>query len=332
MIEKHGLQLVSTKGMPRLEWLERRRAGLGGSDIGTIMGVNKNFSRLELFYQKCGATLDSTEINPAMFWGNQHEDKVLEISQYLDLETQEYLANHEAGNKVRNHSVFKYMVVNPEYPWLIANIDGLNGFNKRTFKAKGIAEIKTISRQTAEMWETFPPYHYFQVQMYLTVLLPMLTSEEDTAIFYLKDGRELYGYPLPYSKEVSERIVEESYKFWQIVLEGKEIVQNTPDKAKQLQYLAGIEPDPEHNEGYLKFLSKLLMTKMNFKTIEGTDDILEAALAYKSHNKRVAEEMNKRAIHEEKIKNALRLNEANIIEFAGRGRITFNKKLYINVN
>ncbi len=329
-MKRHGLELIPTKGMSRDLWLEKRKEGLGGSDIGTILGVNKNFSRLELFYQKCGATKDSTELNPAMHWGNRFESLILHDAQYLNLETQQYLPNLEAGNKLRTLSEFKYMVRNSSFPWLLGNIDGINGIDRRKFKAKRIAEIKTISRQSAEMWETFPIYHYFQVQMYRLVLRPMLTEDTDE-IFYLKDGRDLYGFPIEFNYGVAERILEESYNFWQIVLEGREIVRNTPNKDKQLSYLAQIEPDPEHNEAYMDFVSELYKMKKNFKVIAGDDELYQHVESYRDLGKQISSLDKDRDYHKSHIMNALRLNEANVIEFEDKGKVTYNKKLYVNI-
>ena len=81
-----GLTLYSTKGMPREEWLKRRNEGIGGSDMSSILGLNKRFSAVELFYQKSGLTFDASEnINAAMHWGNVHEPVVLDHGQYLDV-------------------------------------------------------------------------------------------------------------------------------------------------------------------------------------------------------------------------------------------------------
>ena len=36
-----GLKKISTKGMSREEWLERRRKTIGGSDAAGIVGLSK---------------------------------------------------------------------------------------------------------------------------------------------------------------------------------------------------------------------------------------------------------------------------------------------------
>ena len=38
------------------EWIEKRRFGIGGSDAGAVLGVNKYKSNLELWEEKTGLT------------------------------------------------------------------------------------------------------------------------------------------------------------------------------------------------------------------------------------------------------------------------------------
>ena len=34
--------ITGTKSLTRLEWLQKRQQGIGGSDAGAILGLNKN--------------------------------------------------------------------------------------------------------------------------------------------------------------------------------------------------------------------------------------------------------------------------------------------------
>ncbi|WP_316964756.1 YqaJ viral recombinase family protein [Mammaliicoccus sciuri] len=43
---------VSTKDMSRKEWLKLRQTGIGGSDAGTILGINKWKSPIQLYFEK----------------------------------------------------------------------------------------------------------------------------------------------------------------------------------------------------------------------------------------------------------------------------------------
>lgn len=48
------MKKISTVGMTRMEWLEQRRNGIGGSDAAVIVGLNPYRSRLELYADKLG--------------------------------------------------------------------------------------------------------------------------------------------------------------------------------------------------------------------------------------------------------------------------------------
>ena len=46
------LVLVDTENLPREEWLEWRRKGIGGSDAATIIGVSPFSTARDLYYDK----------------------------------------------------------------------------------------------------------------------------------------------------------------------------------------------------------------------------------------------------------------------------------------
>lgn len=62
--------------MTHNEWLEDRRKGIGGSDVGTILGLNKWKSPYQLWLEKTGQVeLDESNSEPA-YWGNVLEEIV----------------------------------------------------------------------------------------------------------------------------------------------------------------------------------------------------------------------------------------------------------------
>lgn len=75
--QKHrpALRLVSTKELPRRDWLAVRKRGIGSSDAAAAVGLNPYKSQLELWLEKTGrdAGLPKTdpqdEESPA-YWGN----------------------------------------------------------------------------------------------------------------------------------------------------------------------------------------------------------------------------------------------------------------------
>lgn len=44
--------LVSTEGLPREQWLEYRRKGIGGSDAAAVLGISPFRTGRDLYYDK----------------------------------------------------------------------------------------------------------------------------------------------------------------------------------------------------------------------------------------------------------------------------------------
>lgn len=319
--------------MGRAEWLQARQDGIGGSDISSILGLNHRFSALELFYQKIGFSKSSTEENEAMFWGSRNEDTVLEIAQYYDFDTGQYVDNFNTDNKLRKITKFRYMVTNPDYPWIIGNIDGATNFVPKTFKMDGPAEAKTISRQTAEMWtDRIPPYHIIQINTYAIVCAPMMLTDA-ASIYYLEDGNKFRGYHIPVIESIKDQILTRSEKFWNTVVKGREILANTPDRDNALRYLSQYEPAADGTEAYYDYMSELFKLKKSFVQIEGSNEDLVNAMNYNTLGKQIKDLDNLRQEHKNLIMKSLHNAGANVMILPDKqGKITYNKKLYVNVN
>ena len=95
--------------MDRTEWLQARRTGIGGSDVGAICGVSKFKTALEVYQEKTGE-LEPEDLsdNPAVYWGTELEDKVAE----------EYAKR--TGLKVRRSN---RILTHKQFPFMLANID-----------------------------------------------------------------------------------------------------------------------------------------------------------------------------------------------------------------
>lgn len=60
--------LAKTTNMDRMEWLELRRKGIGGSDVSIIAGINKFKSVFQLWLEKTGhVELEETDSEYAYF-------------------------------------------------------------------------------------------------------------------------------------------------------------------------------------------------------------------------------------------------------------------------
>lgn len=331
---RKGLTLFPLEGLSISRWLELRQMGgaLGGSDVGSIMGWNKRFSPIELFYQKVGVTFSNVnDLNEFTAWGHLHEKNILKIGQFFDHEKQDYLINYEDGNMLRTITAFPFSVRNPRYPWANANVDGLIDYNNKTFKARRIAESKATSRQASEMWETIPPYHIGQVMLYMAICEPML-SEQVAEIYYLTDGNKFTGWEIEQRPSLMLEIEEKCIDFHSRITKGIEIMKNERNPQLQEMALQELEPEPDNTLAYEKFLSEKFKKKSMYTQVTGTNELLERALEYKFISKTIKTLTEEKQEKKNIIWNYLCRNSANVVTFGkGQGKITFADKLYVNV-
>lgn len=135
------------------EWLKARQAqGIGGSEAGCVIGVNKYQSNVDLWELKTGRRLAADlSDNPAVQFGKFAEPHLRELfkQDYPDY-TVEY---HEF-----------WMYVNDDYPFIFATLDGeitaADG-------SRGILEIKTTTIQNKAQWDEWdnriPDSYYAQI-------------------------------------------------------------------------------------------------------------------------------------------------------------------------
>lgn len=132
------------------EWHELRATGIGGSEIGTILGLNKWESPYTLWAKKSGLIADSFEPNEAMEWGTRLEPVILD----------KFETEHPELTLLRDVGTWRH----PDREWQLANPDALYVEDGNP----GIVEVKTA--QYEDDWVDGPPKHYeAQVQWYLDV-------------------------------------------------------------------------------------------------------------------------------------------------------------------
>lgn len=136
----------------RDEWLRARLNGIGGSDAGTAIGMNKYKTNVQLWEEKSGITVpEDISDKPAVAYGKNAEPHIRELFR-LDYPNYQ-LEYHEF-----------YMYVNDDYSFIFATLDGelIDKYGK-----KGILEIKTVNIQNTIQWteweDKIPDTYYAQV-------------------------------------------------------------------------------------------------------------------------------------------------------------------------
>jgi hypothetical protein len=330
------------------EWRGFRKEGIGGSDVSSILDLNPYSSITELFYEKIGHRQpENLDRNVAVFWGNMDEYNLIDVAQYYDYnaEIEEYVVNYMNKKKIRNIVLLNYIIKHDDYPWLIINPDGVEVDMDVTqsqvdqaiqelgklYKIYNIEETKTISGMTADTWESGIPIGY--VGQVITYQIPFKEQYPEIGgnIWSKKDGRHFEGHPVPWNDTLYETIVTECSAFWELVKEGRSIMKEGLGVSKTEHLLDAIAPTPKTvTPAYEQFLNQRLKERKE-KTIDCPADIFEKAVQYKALKAEAKEPSDKATIKSVEIKEYMIKNDALVLDAGENGKISFNKRLYINI-
>lgn len=176
--------------MDKLEWLKERQKGIGGSDVGAILGVNKWKSAFEIYLDKTEEITEVNEVSEAAYWGTKFEDLV----------AREFTVR--TGKKVRRDN--KHLV-HKDYPFMVANLD------RRVVGEDAILECKTANTFLSKEWEgeEIPASYLLQCQHYLAV-----TEAKKCYIAVLIGGQKLVIKEIERDEELINMIIEAEKDFW----------------------------------------------------------------------------------------------------------------------
>jgi putative phage-type endonuclease len=131
------------------EWHQLRMQGIGGSDVGTVLGLNPYESAYTLWHKKKGLIAEQNmDDNIAVFIGNSMEEPILRRFAEKHPELEIWTTGTWRSKK---------------YGWMHANPDGI--FRHRETGEWGIIEVKTGRNP----WIDIPPAYRAQVMWYLTI-------------------------------------------------------------------------------------------------------------------------------------------------------------------
>lgn len=295
VIELGKARLTDTSAMSRSEWLKLRTSGIGGSDAGAIMGLNKYATPLSVYFAK--KDLAVHEGSKAAEWGNILEDPIRQK------------AREELGIEIET---VPGMFTSKEYDFMNANFDGLvfvegeKEIAGSVVSGLGGHEIKTSRTGDGFTTDEIPDSYYAQVQHYMAVT--GLTFFVLTVfIFDQYTGRH---YVIPRNDEFINRLIEAEGVFWNDFV------------------LANVMPAPTGNENELDLVKALPMAE-EITLNEDTEQLLEEKAAIDSQIKELQEKSD---ILKEQV--LLKMTEASDEENApktiatcGRWKISLNTQV-----
>lgn len=185
------MSTLQARQQQRADWLQRRRQGIGGSDVACILGLNPWKTALDVWAEKVG--LSETADNEQMLWGRRLESAILEE-----------LADR-LGERIQKPSDEELPMVG-RLPWQLVSPDGLMG--------RVLIEIKTASEWAKNEWgeegtDEVPIGYACQVLWGLNAL-----DLDYGIIAVLIGGQELRQYRIERNHDVEAALVARCQQFW----------------------------------------------------------------------------------------------------------------------
>lgn len=198
------------------------KKGIGGSDAGSICGLNPYSTAISVFQDKTQLQTEEKEDNEAMRQGR-------------DLE--EYVAKRfteETGKKVRRANAIFYQ---EENPFMLANVDRL------IVGENAGLECKTASAYSADKWKDghIPESYEIQCHHYMAV-----TGADAWYIACIVLGKEFIWHKIERDEEVIQMLMQIESDFWNNnVLANKMPAPDGSKAAEELlsRYYKDSEPD-----------------------------------------------------------------------------------------
>ena len=176
------------------EWHAVRAGGIGGSDIGTILGLNPYVSPYYLWGEKTGQIAPKELDSFAVTLGRTLEPVILD--QLLPMMQPDWEI-HRTGTW--QHEEYPFMLANPD---ALAKIDG----------EWAVIEVKT----SRNYWHEVPPHYRAQVLHYMNIL-----GVKRGYICGLV-GMDWVMHEIPFDEFEAKVIEQKAREFWQLVTTGTE--------------------------------------------------------------------------------------------------------------
>jgi len=217
-------------------WHLRRRLGLGGSEAGTVLGLNKYQTPWDLWAIKTGR-MQAPDLsdNNAVHFGHVLEDVV----------AQEY--SRRTGHKVRRNNRH---LVHQDYPWLVGNLDREVVGMRRLLECKtasgfaakkggfGPGNVYAPDGRLVSPCDEVPDTYLVQVQHYMAV-----TGYQEADLAVLIDGRDFRIYRIQRNDELIATMIEQLTAFWFYNVLGDVAPYGAPAAANEPVTGSAIEAD-----------------------------------------------------------------------------------------
>jgi len=250
------------------KWVSTRRYGIGGSEIGTICGVNPYACLMDLYLYKVYGTRQefTEEAKERMRWGTILEDVIA--------------MEFERKNNAKCYKID--MLKNKNYNFLLANVDRLITENG---EVTAILECKTAGASSKDDWINgiIPVSYVYQVQWYMYI-----TGIHKSYIAGLIGGQVYTQKEIIYDSNLIENILlPKAWDFWHKNVLAKE------------------EPEIDGSQAAVNFIKNKYPTPTSKEICSLDTDYEEMIIKLKELKEKKAEIEEEINLYENKIKLAM---------------------------
>lgn len=176
-----------------------RLLGIGGTDIGVILGLSPYKTPYQLFLEKTGIIEDTQEENKFQYWGTKLEPLIRDefaLRNNVIIETPE-------------------TTIHPFYDFMRANVDGFIP------SLNSVLEVKSSSGYSASQWgesgtDIIPIFYLTQVAHYVATL-----NADSAHIAVLIGGNDYREFKYIRDFELENKIIDAAKEFWACVKENR---------------------------------------------------------------------------------------------------------------
>lgn len=188
--------LAKTSGMSRIEWLEARQRGIGGSDVAAIFKIHPYKSNLQLYLEKVGGWTIDEEASEAAEIGIEAEELVARLFMKR--------FKRDTGQPIKVQKV-NAILQHKDFDFMLANLD-----RKIVGENAGL-ECKTSSEWRRGEWDNgAPPEYLLQVQHYMAV-----TGFDYMYLAVLIGGNKLRWQKIERDEELISDLIAGEKLFWE---------------------------------------------------------------------------------------------------------------------
>lgn len=190
--------------------LEARRAGIGGSDIGAVLGLSPWKTPLDVWMSKVGQSVDTVQNEEAVYWGSVLEDVV--ARRYAELHDRKV----QRINQMLRHPEVDIALANIDRAVINPDIAGIVRVKDGRLTTDRILECKTANAFAVrgDLWgepgtDKVPDYYLTQVQWYMGI-----TGATVADLAVLFGGQKHVTYTIAYDAELFGDMIDQAQAWW----------------------------------------------------------------------------------------------------------------------